>query len=173
MPILSGPHAGSHRIDPACAPPHSCNRFERISMWAVRAAGGHWAFRAAVLLILAWAAAGPYFRFHESWTKTFAVVTSSVTFLLVFLMQNAQNRESKAVHLKLDELIYAAKNARNELIHIEHLTEEQLDYLGRRYSRLAEHYQNPKSLIIGVGEAMPRGSEVGGISDRCELIVSK
>ncbi|MGB2609657.1 MAG: low affinity iron permease family protein, partial [Isosphaeraceae bacterium] len=59
----------------------------------------------AALLILVWAAAGPYFRYHDSWTRTFTVVTSSVTFLLVFLMQNAQNRESKAVHLKLDELI--------------------------------------------------------------------
>jgi low affinity Fe/Cu permease len=173
MPILNGAHSGGHRIDPACAAPHSCNRFERISMWAVRAAGGHWAFRVAVLLILVWAAAGPYFRYHDSWTRTFTVVTSSVTFLLVFLMQNAQNRESKAVHLKLDELIYAAKNARNELINIEHLTEEQLDHLGRRYSRLAEHYQNPKSLIIGVGEVIQGESEVEGVSDRCELISFK
>jgi low affinity Fe/Cu permease len=173
MQILNNLHAGSHRIDPVCAAPHYCSRFERISMWAVRAAGGHWAFRVAVLLILAWAATGPYFRYHESWKTTFTVVTSSVTFLLVFLIQNAQNRESKAVHLKLDELIYAAKNARNELINIEHLTEEQLDRLGRRYSRLAEHYQNQKSLIVGVGEAIPGGSEVEGISDRCELISLK
>jgi len=173
MPILSGPHAGSHRIDPVCAAPHYCNRFERVSMWAVRAAGGHWAFRVAVLLILAWAAAGPYFRYHESWTRAFTVITSSVTFLLVFLMQNAQNRESKAVQLKLDELIYAAKNARNELINIEHLTEEQLDRLGQRYSRLAEHYQNHKPLIVGVGDAIPGGNEVEGNSDRCELILLK
>jgi low affinity Fe/Cu permease len=173
MPNLSGPHAGSHRIDPVCAAPHYCNRFERVSIWAVRAAGGHWAFRVAVLLILIWAATGPYFRYHESWKTTFTVVTSSVTFLLVFLIQNAQNRESKAVHLKLDELIYAAKNARNELINIEHLTEEQLDRLGRRYSRLSEHYQNQKSLIVGVGEASPGGSEVEGISERSELILFK
>ena len=64
-----------------------------------------------------------------------------MTFLLVFLIQNAQNRELKAVHLKLDELIFSAKNARNELIHIEHLTEEQLDLLGERYSRLAAMHQ--------------------------------
>jgi low affinity iron permease len=89
------------------------------------------------------------------------------------LMQNAQNRESKAIHLKLDELIYAAKNARNELINIEHLTEEQLDRLGRRYSRISEHYQNQKSLIVGVGEASPGGSQVEGISDRSELILFK
>jgi low affinity Fe/Cu permease len=174
MPILSGPHVGSHRIDPVCPAPHYCNRFERVSIWAVQAAGGYWAFRVAVLLILVWAAAGPYFRYHESWTTTFTVVTSSVTFLLVFLMQNAQNRESKAVHLKLDELIYAAKNARNELINIEHLTEEQLDRLGRRYSRLAEQYQSQKSLIVGVGEPVPAGGiELEGNPDRCELIIFK
>ena len=67
--------------------------------------------------------------------------TSSVSFLLLFFIRHVQCRESKAVHLKLDELIYAAKNARNELISIEHLTEEQLDRLGRQYLRLSEHHR--------------------------------
>ena len=137
MSFLKGPHASRRRGDPAC----TARRFEQMSVWAVRAAGCRWGFRIAVLTILGWAAAGPYFRYHESWTTSFSVVISSVTFLLVFLIQNAQNRELKAVHLKLDELIYSAKNARNELIHIEHLTEEQLDLLGRRYSRLAAMHQ--------------------------------
>ena len=94
-----------------------------------------------MLAFVAWVASGSYFRYHQSWSTTFSLVTTSVTFLLVFLIQNAQNRESKAVHLKLDELIYAAKNAQNELIHIEYLTEEQLDLLGERYRRLAERHQ--------------------------------
>ena len=130
-----------YRVDPGCTP---CRRdnFERISLWVVRTAGGRDGFCFAFILILAWMATGPYFQFHESWTTAFSVVTTSVTFLLLFLIQHAQNRESKAVHLKLDELIYAGKNARNELISIEHLTEEQLDQLGRRYIKLAEHYQN-------------------------------
>ncbi len=113
-----------------------------------------------MLAFVAWVAAGPYFRYHQSWSTTFSLVTTSVTFLLVFLIQNAQNRESKAVHLKLDELIYAAKNARNELIHIEHLTEEQLDLLGERYRRLAERHQG--SLVksgtlaqVHAGETQP------------------
>jgi low affinity Fe/Cu permease len=75
-----------------------------------------------------------------------------MSFLLVFLVQHAQNRESKAVHLKLDELIFAAKNARNELICIEHLSEEQLDLLGERYHRLAEHYQ--RSLMASTGDSL-------------------
>ena len=140
LPLFNGTHLTVRRADPAC-PAHGGDRFEQMSIWAVRAAGCRWGFGLAVLLIVAWAAAGPFFRYHESWTTTFTVATSSVTFLLVFLIQNAQNRELKAVHLKLDELIFSAKNARNELIHIEHLTEEQLDLLGQRYSRLASMHQ--------------------------------
>jgi low affinity Fe/Cu permease len=135
-----------------------CHRFDRLSIWTVRAAGCRWGFRLAVLLILAWAAAGPLFNYHESWTTIFTVATTSVMFLLVFLIQNVQNRELKAVHLKLDELILSAKHARNELIDIEYLTEEQLDRLGRRYSKLAELHQ---CLLKPAGEeATPQG--VGG-----------
>ena len=86
----------------------------------------------------------------------FLVVTSSVTFLLVFFIRHVQNRESKAVHLKLDELIYAANNARNELINIEHLTEEQLEHLGRRYAKLAGHYRNALLQPDGSPLSMPR-----------------
>jgi low affinity Fe/Cu permease len=140
-------------------PIHRYDHFERLSSLTVKAAGCRWGFRLAVVLILAWAAAGPLFRYHESWTATFTVITTSVTFLLVFLIQNAQNRELKAVHLKLDELIFAAKRARNELIHVEQLTEDQLDLLGQRYSKLAEIYQN--SLNKSVREAMPQRSVMG------------
>ena len=144
-------------------PARRCDRFEQMSAWTVRAAGCRWGFRLALLLIAAWAAAGPVFRYHESWTTTFTVATTSVTFLLIFLTQNAQNRELKAVHLKLDELIFSAKNARNELIHIEHLTEDQLDLLGRRYGRLAAMHQ--ESLKRSCGEGVPAGGvSVGGHS---------
>ena len=129
-----------HRTEPG-TPGRHVDRFERLAVWTVHATGGRWGFRLAMLAFVAWVASGPYFQYHQSWSTTFSLVTTSVTFLLVFLIQNAQNRESKAVHLKLDELIYAAKNARNELIHIEHLTEEQLDLLGERYRRLAERHQ--------------------------------
>jgi low affinity Fe/Cu permease len=137
-------------------PARRCHRFDRLSIWTVRAAGCRWGFRLAVLLILAWAAAGPLFHYHESWTTTFTVATTSAMFLLVFLIQNVQNRELKAVHLKLDELILSAKNARNELIDIEFL-EEQLDRLGRRYSKLAELHQcllkkSEGAAMLGIGE---------------------
>lgn len=115
--------------------------FERLAAWTVHATGGRWGFRLAMLVFVSWLASGSYFDYHESWSTTYSLITTSVTFLLVFLIQNNQNRESKAIHLKLDELIYAAKNARNELIHIEHMTEEQLDLLGERYRKLAERHQ--------------------------------
>lgn len=124
--------------------------FDSISLWAVRTAGGREGFYFAFMLILTWMGAGPYFQFHESWTTSFSVVTTSVTFLLLFFIQHAQNRESKAVHLKLDELIYAAKNARNELISIEHLSEEQLDNLSGRYLKLAEVYQHAALPLDGL-----------------------
>jgi low affinity Fe/Cu permease len=122
-------------------PVHHGDRFEALAAWTVHATGGRWGFRLATLLFVVWMASGPYFNYHQSWSTTFSLATTSVTFLLVFLIQNSQNRESKAIHLKLDELLYAAKNARNELIHIEHLTEEQLDLLGERYRKLAEHHR--------------------------------
>ena len=129
--------------------------FERLAAWAVHATGGRWGFRLAMLAFMAWLGSGSYFNYHESWATTFSLATTTVTFLLVFLIQNSQNRESKAIHLKLDELIYAAKNARNELIHIEHMTEEQLDLLGERYRKLAEHHQRS----LGRSKAEARGDE--------------
>jgi low affinity Fe/Cu permease len=147
----NGLHASKYRFDPVCGLNHG-DSFERISMWAVRAVGCRWGFRCGLFLILAWVASRPYFRYHEAWTTTFSIATTIMSFLLVFLVQHAQNRESKAVHLKLDELIYAAKNARNELICIEHLSEEQLDRLGERYHRLAEHYQ--RSLMATTGDLL-------------------
>ena len=101
---------------------------------------GREGFYLALVLMLGWAGLGPYCRFDQ-WVTAFSLATSSVSFLLLFFIRHVQCRESKAVHLKLDELIYAAKNARNELISIEHLTEEQLDRLGRHYLRLSEHHR--------------------------------
>ncbi len=162
MSQLNGMHVKGHRVGGACSK-YRWDHFERMSIWTVRAAGCRWGFRLAVLLIVAWAAAGPFFHYHESWTTLFTVITSSVTFLLVFLIQNAQNRELKAVHLKLDELIFSAKHARNELIHIEHLTEEQLDLLGERYSKLAAMHQ--KSVKRSAAESIPSSHLTDGSAD--------
>ena len=111
--------------------------FSRISRWTIHATGGRWGFATALGVILLWAASGPYFHFSDYWQLVINTGTTIVTFLMVFLIQNAQNRESKAVHLKLDELIRAVKTAGNEMIDIEDLTEEHLDRLAVRYHKLA------------------------------------
>ena len=112
--------------------------FTRFSAWTTRATGGRWAFLLAFGTVIAWAISGPYFHYSDNWQLVINTGTTIVTFLMVFLIQNAQNRESRAVHLKLDELILAVRNARNEMIEIENLTEEQLEKLSERHHTRAQ-----------------------------------
>src|SRR5438874_3602429 len=86
--------------------------------------GSAWAFAAAVLVILVWLVTGPTFHFSDTWQLIINTATTVVTFLMVFLIQNTQNRDAKAVHLKLDELIRAIKGARNQLVDLENLSDE-------------------------------------------------
>jgi low affinity Fe/Cu permease len=116
--------------------------FTRLAGWTIRTTGGRWGFLFAFGTILVWALLGPYCNYSANWQLVVNTGTTIVTFLMVFLIQNAQNRESKAIHLKLDELILAVKAARNELIDIEHLTEEQLDLLAQRYKKVAVEHQH-------------------------------
>ena len=128
---------------PPAIPPSKRDLFTRAAGWATRATGGRWGFLAAFGVVIVWAITGPVFRYSETWQLVINTGTSVVTFLMVFLIQNAQNRESKAVHLKLDELILCVRAARNEMIAIEHLTDEQLDQLAERYIKIAERH-HPK-----------------------------
>ena len=111
--------------------------FTRISRWTIHATGGRWGFTTAFGLVLLWAASGPFLRYSDYWQLVANTGTNVITFLMVFLLQNAQNRETKAVQLKLDELIRAVKTAENEMIDIENLTDEHLDRLAVRYHKLA------------------------------------
>lgn len=124
-------------------PPFHKDFFTRAAGWTIRATGGRWGFLLALSAVVIWAVSGPYFRYSETWQLVINTGTTIVTFLMVFLIQNAQNRESKATHLKLDELILSVRQARNELINVENLSEEQLDRLGERYRKVAEdhHYK--------------------------------
>ncbi len=115
--------------------------FCRISGWTIHATGGKWGFLTALLVVVLWAILGPIFHFSDDWQLVINTSTTIVTFLMVFLIQNAQNRESKAVHLKLDELIRAVSTARNEMIDIENMTEEHLDQLSARYQRIAASHR--------------------------------
>jgi low affinity Fe/Cu permease len=131
--------------------------FSRFSAWTTRATGGRWAFLLALGAVVGWAATGPYFRYSDNWQLVINTGTTIVTFLMVFLIQNAQNRESKAVHLKLDELIRGVKDARNEMIQVENLTEEQMERLGERYHKLAERHH--AKLVEAGGICAPAAQE--------------
>jgi len=98
--------------------------------------GSAWAFSAALLIIIVWIATGPIFHFSDTWQLIINTATTIITFLMVFLIQNTQNRDAKAVHLKLDELIRALKGARNKLVDLEDLSEEELRTLQQQFERL-------------------------------------
>jgi low affinity Fe/Cu permease len=104
--------------------------------------GSAWAFGGAVLVILVWILTGPTFHFSDTWQLIINTATTIITFLMVFLIQNTQNRDAKAVHLKLDEMIRAVKGARNQLVDLEDLSDEELKKLEEQFQRLrkrAEH----------------------------------
>jgi len=95
--------------------------------------GSPWAFGLAVGAIVVWAALGPRYHYSDTWQLIINTGTTIVTFLMVFLIQNTQNRDARAIHLKLDEVIRAIGSARNELIDIEKLSDAELEQLAKRY----------------------------------------
>src|SRR5215470_11151738 len=107
--------------------------------------GSPWAFVVAVATILAWAVSGPLFHFSDTWQLVINTSTTIVTFLVVFLIQNTQNRDAKALHLKLDELLRALKGARTGLVDLEDLPEEELDEIERRYAAICEENKGRKA----------------------------
>ena len=112
--------------------------FSRGAQWAAAQCGRAHTFVLACAVVLAWAITGPIFTFSDTWQLVINTGTTIVTFLMVFLLQNTQNRDTAAVQLKLDELIRANENARNTMLSLEDLTEEQLKHLKATFSRLAE-----------------------------------
>jgi low affinity Fe/Cu permease len=113
--------------------------FRRIAARVALFVGSPWTFLGSVLLIIAWAASGPFFHYSDTWQLVINTSTTIVTFLMVFLIQNTQNRDAKAFHLKLDELIKAHKGARNKMIDLDSLTDEQLKSLEEEYKRICKH----------------------------------
>ena len=98
--------------------------------------GSKWAFTTAVLIILFWGLCGPFFHFSDTWQLVVNTATTIVTFLIVFLIQNTQNRDARAIHLKLDEIIHSLKNARNEMIQIEQLSDTDLENISKNFEKI-------------------------------------
>ncbi len=113
------------------------NVFTHFSNFTARASGHPYSFICAGLVIVIWAVTGPLFAFSDTWQLVINTGTTIVTFLMVFLIQNTQNRDSKALQLKLDELIRAVEGAHNAFLDLEELTEKELDKIKRHYLDLA------------------------------------
>lgn len=112
--------------------------FERFSSKVAQATGSQWAFFIALAAIVVWGITGPVFGFSDTWQLVINTGTTIITFLMVFVIQKSQNKDSKSVQLKLNELIAANKLASNRLIVVEDLTEQELDTLHNYYTRLSE-----------------------------------
>jgi low affinity Fe/Cu permease len=116
---------------------HTANPFNRFAKAVSRIAGHPATFLVAVLIIVGWAVTGPLFGFSNTWQLVINTGTTIITFLMVFLIQNSQNRDSQAVQLKLDELIRVTRGAHNALLDLEELEDTELELLRRRYGNLA------------------------------------
>src|SRR6266481_2365829 len=115
--------------------------------------GSAWAFCGAVLVIVVWLVTGPTFHFSDTWQLIINTATTVVTFLMVFLIQNTQNRDAKAMHLKLDELIRALKGARNQLVDLENLSDDDLKKLEEQFQGLRKQAENDGSASRDVAPA--------------------
>ena len=117
--------------------PNRASWFTRFAAAAARATGRPGTFALAVLVIVVWGATGPIFGFSDTWQLIINTGTTIVTFLMVFLIQNTQNRDSEAMHVKMDEVIRALEGAHNALLDLEELDEKTLDVIRKRYRKLA------------------------------------
>lgn len=112
--------------------------FDRFATLATHAAGSPWTFSGALAIVLIWAALGPFVGYSEVWQLVINTSTTIITFLMVFLIQRSQNKDSAAIHLKLNELLASDRNASNRLVAVEDLDEDDLRRLAAFYQRLAE-----------------------------------
>lgn len=115
--------------------------FRHFAQQASLAVGSAWAFIAAVAVVAVWGSTGPLYRYSDTWQLVINTGTTIVTFLMVFLIQNTQNRDAKAIHLKLDELIRASAHARNELVELESLSDPELERLHDEFHTLHMTYE--------------------------------
>ena len=122
--------------------------FHKFASTTSAAVGSPWAFIGAALLIVIWGATGPIFHYSDTWQLVINTGTTIITFLMVFLIQNTQNRDAKAIHLKLDELIRGVKGARTGLVDLEDLSDEELERLQKEFKRLREDQPGAKDEMM-------------------------
>lgn len=141
--------------DMEAATPSIRDAFRRFARRAALVTGTPWCFLAAVSTIATWAMLGPRFGFSDTWQLVINTGTSLVTFLMVFLIQNTQNRDAREIHIKIDELLRAIAEARTGLIELEELSDEQLAKLQREFQRLCSDRHLEQLPEPAVGGATP------------------
>jgi low affinity Fe/Cu permease len=144
--------------------PHTVGFFERAARRVSHATGSTASFLIAVAVVLVWLATGPLFGYSDAWQLVINTGTTIVTFLMVFVIQRAQNKESLAVQLKLNEIVAALQGASNRLINVESLSEDELNALQRHYAKLVQLAEKDKSLLEShsVDEATARHGRKSG-----------
>jgi low affinity Fe/Cu permease len=120
-------------------------RFARLASRTAALVGSPWAFLIALVSCLLWFLLGPVYRYSDTWQLVINTATTVLTFLIVFLIQNTQNRDAKAIHLKLDEVIRSIRRAHNEMIDIEKLSDEELEELAKHYEQIRKECDERRS----------------------------
>jgi low affinity Fe/Cu permease len=149
--------------------------FSVISNKVANMAGSSATFLLALLIVIVWACTGPLFNFSDTWQLVINTGTTIVTFLMVFLIQNTQNRDGRAVHLKLDELIHSNKNARSEFVDLEYLDDEELAALDADFQKLLEHEISSFTSHLHTkvqDEKVRRRGTVGTMSDAIKKVAN-
>ncbi len=118
--------------------------FGRIAAKTASWVGSPWSFIAAVAIVVLWLASGPRYRYSDTWQLIINTGTTIITFVIVFLIQNTQNRDARAIHLKLDELIRSVHAAHNEMISVEKLSDAELEILTQKYDRIRAEFEARK-----------------------------
>jgi low affinity Fe/Cu permease len=121
--------------------------------------GTAWVFVGAITVILIWAACGHFYNYSDTWQLLINTSTTIVTFLMVFLIQNTQNRDSKAVHLKLDELIRAIDSARNHLVNVDRLSDDELKKLEKEFKRISKKADETMDRVEEVAEEVEEAAD--------------
>jgi len=148
---------------PDGTPPAADNKFNavfrRAASCCASAVGSKWAFMLSVAVVVVWAATGPVFHFSDTWQLVINTGTTIVTFLMVFLIQNTQNRDAKAIHLKLDELIRSVKGARTHLVNLEEFSDEELDHLRKQFETVRADAERKHQRAEATADAAHRKAE--------------
>jgi low affinity Fe/Cu permease len=126
--------------------------FRRLSQKTSQIVGSPAAFIIAFLLLVLWALSGPVFHFSDTWRFMINTFPTIITFLLVFLIQNTQNRDTKALHLKLDELIRSIHGARNTLVNLQDLSDEELEQIQKQFKLMSQRYSETSNRVGEVAE---------------------